>query len=246
MFRAIDEQMSKYGLSWKNVVGVCTDGAPAMVGLRKGLSTRIRNASDQNCITTHCIIHREALAAKDMSPELNQTLNDAVQIVNSIKANPLSSRIFAMLYAEMGSEHVNLLLHAEVRWLSRGRVLSRLYVLIDEVKIFATNNHSTHGKFLKILNDDKWKIKLAYLADIFNLLNGLNLQIQGPSMHIFAYLNKIDAFKRKFALWKERVAEKNFDTFQSVSEMLSSNGRLANYISPIIKFHLNSLIGAFD
>lgn len=246
MFNAIDEKMTKYELLWENVVGVCTDGAPAMVGSKRGLTTRIANVAGENYMSTHCVIHREALAAKDMSTELNQTLKEAVRIVNSIKANPLCCRIFTLLCTEMSSDHVNLLLHSEIRWLSRGRVLLRLYELLDEIQIFSIQNRKTHGEFLKFVNDDQWKVKLAYLADIFSLLNGLNLQIQGASMHIFAYLNKIDAFKNKFAMWKNQILAKNFEMFQLTSEMVSTNESLADYIAPIIRSHLEKLIFAFN
>ena len=33
--------------------------------------------------------------------------------------------------------------------------------------------------FASLVSDDFWLGKLAYLADIFNLLNGLNLSLQG-------------------------------------------------------------------
>ncbi|MBN3325960.1 ZBED5 protein, partial [Atractosteus spatula] len=67
---------------------------------------------------THCSIHREALAAKKMAEDLKSVLDSAVKVVNSIKAQPMNSRLFSVLCNEMGNEHVQLLLHAEVRWLS--------------------------------------------------------------------------------------------------------------------------------
>ena len=39
----------------------------------------------------------------------------------------------------MDSHHEPLLLHAEVRWLSREGVLSRLFELREEAKIFGTS-----------------------------------------------------------------------------------------------------------
>lgn len=66
------------------------------------------------------------LASKRMSAEFNQVLKTAVKTVNFIKSSALNSRLFAILCDEMGSTHKTLLLHAEVRWLSRGRILKRL------------------------------------------------------------------------------------------------------------------------
>ena len=74
---------------------------------------------------THCIIHREALVAKKISPDLNVVLNDAIRIINFIKCRALNSRLFANLCKNMGVDYEQLL-HAEVRWLSKGRALKRL------------------------------------------------------------------------------------------------------------------------
>jgi hypothetical protein len=63
-------------------------------------------------------------------------LSEVVKIVNYIKANALNSRLFAVLCDEMGADHKKLLLHAEVRWLSRGKVLSRVFELRNELVEF--------------------------------------------------------------------------------------------------------------
>ena len=64
-----------------------------------------------------------------MSAELNNVLYEVVKVVNYVKANALKTRLFASLCDQMGADHIKLLLHPEVRWLSRGNVLSRVFEL---------------------------------------------------------------------------------------------------------------------
>lgn len=72
LFTALDSTFSKYGLAWKNVVGVCTDGAPNMTGSKVGLITRIKRVANEKCVFTHCLIHRESLVAKKLSIEIEK------------------------------------------------------------------------------------------------------------------------------------------------------------------------------
>ena len=49
--------------SWSKLVGVCTDGAPAMIGANSGLIFLVKqkNPAIQG---THCMIHKAALISK--------------------------------------------------------------------------------------------------------------------------------------------------------------------------------------
>ena len=71
-----------------------------------------------------------------MPGKLKSTLDEAVKVVNLIKANPLNSRIFSVICEEMGSAHKQLLLYSQVRWLFRGKVLTRIIELRDEIRLF--------------------------------------------------------------------------------------------------------------
>lgn len=84
----------------------------------------------------YCSIHREALAAKGMHVDLKNVLDTTVKIVNFVKAKPLNNCAFTALCNEMGIDHTSLLLHTEVRWLSRGKVLTCVFELKDELKLF--------------------------------------------------------------------------------------------------------------
>jgi hypothetical protein len=131
----------------------------------------------------HFIIHREALASCDLEPKWHSMLQAAVKVVNFVKARPVNSRLFAVLCEEMQADCKSLLLHLEVRWLSRGKVLKRL-VELKEVHRFLQDSGSPLYQHLK------WLALLSYLSDILDKLNGLNSSLQGPNVTFFSFLTR--------------------------------------------------------
>ena len=63
----------KNDMKWENLVSICTDGAPAMLGCRSGFIARMKRRSP-NAVGSHCVIHQEALAAKTSSPGMKDNL----------------------------------------------------------------------------------------------------------------------------------------------------------------------------
>ena len=135
VFNVLGDFFSESKLSWEQCVGVCTDDAASMTGKHSGVVARIREKVP-NIVQTHCMIHRAALVAKHLGKSLSEVLSLCVKVVNSIKARPLQSPMFSKLCNELGSEHSGFLLRTEVRWLSRGRVVERVFELREEVLVF--------------------------------------------------------------------------------------------------------------
>ena len=74
VFGVLNSYLEYCGLNWRNCVGICTDGAPAMTGHLKGFVS-IAQKQDLNIIPAHCFIYREALVAKTLGPELKFALD---------------------------------------------------------------------------------------------------------------------------------------------------------------------------
>lgn len=64
---------------------------------------------------------------------LKTVMEDVINLVSLIKLSGLRSRIFANLCESMEAEFSCLLYHIEVRWLSKGEVLSRMTALRQEI-----------------------------------------------------------------------------------------------------------------
>ncbi|GFW69321.1 protein FAM200A [Trichonephila clavipes] len=134
--------------------------------------------------------HRQALVAKDMVEELHNILQDAVSSINYIKCNSLNCRLFSILCNEMGSTYERLLLHTEVRWLSRGKILRRIFDLRNEVYMFLSEKkHRLTSYYI----NEVWLGRLSYLVDIFEKLNDLNLSLQGENSTSIPSSSKIQA-----------------------------------------------------
>jgi hypothetical protein len=111
----------------------------------------------------------------------------------------------------MGSEQITVLLHSSIRWLSRGKLFNRLFVLKAEVAVFLTEIKSESVKYFK---DELWICRLAYLCDIFDKINNFNLLLQGFNTNILILHDKVQAFKKKLAFRKNGALSGNFESFQ--------------------------------
>ena len=82
----------------------------------------------------------------------------------------------------MDADHSALLYQTQVRWLSKGNMLSRIFEPREEIKLFlvAKRKHD----LLLAFGGDGFSTFLAYVADIFEALNQLNKKLQGPGTNI--------------------------------------------------------------
>ena len=81
----------------------------------------------------------------------------------------------------MGSEFDLLLYHSKVRFLSRGRVLNRVFAMRVDLTLFLREYQHCHSH---CFTNSEFILILAYMADIFDALNHLNRQMQGDGVKI--------------------------------------------------------------
>lgn len=102
-------------------------------------------------------------------------MHDVIKIVNFIKGHALNTRLFRELYQDGEAEYTDLLYYTEVRWLSRGNVLNRVWTLKTKVEIFMVDQKNILADQFK---NSSWVAYLTYLPDIFESINILNKELQ--------------------------------------------------------------------
>ena len=143
----------------------------------------------------------------------HSTLQAVIRAVNNIKAHSMNDCIFCQLCHENEEGFEWLLLHTEVRWLSKGKCLQRFYNLYDSVIDFFK------FKLLdeKVSSDfESRRADVAYLSDIFKKLNEVNIKLQGTNMCLIKAKGIIMAFISKLDFCKNCLLRLDLNQFPSL------------------------------
>lgn len=100
----------------------------------------------------------------------------------------------------------------------------------------------------QLLQNVDWIAKLAYLADIFGILNELNISMQGRMNSCLTTADKIDGQKRKLKAWKTRVSKNCFDMFYNLSTTIADAAEELNVssVQNVVSEHLTNLAHRFE
>ncbi|KAM9726312.1 general transcription factor II-I repeat domain-containing protein 2B-like [Menidia menidia] len=218
IYNAVKEFFVQKRVPLERLVAVTTDGAPAMIGRHAGFIAHCKGDPDfPKILHYHCIIHQQSLCAKVIG--FGHVMTPVVKIINNIRSHAKQHRTFKVLLEEMSSEYADLLLHTEIRWLSRGRVLLRFLSLLDEIKEFMQSK----GEDVSLLEDTEWTLDLAFLTDITGKLNLLNCELQGKGKTVADMISAFNAFKAKMNIFSVNLQRKNVLHFPSVQSVLKDN-----------------------
>ena len=132
-----------------------------------------------NCPLIHYIIHQETLCGKSLR-QMNE-VKVAVKITNPIKCGNKDlthSKVWEFL-TEIAAAYGNLFLHSDIRWLSAGQCLRCFFALQKEIPLFLKNKiKSDTTKLENNMEDYKFLADIAFLTDMTQHLNELNLKLQ--------------------------------------------------------------------
>lgn len=238
VFRIVNEYFSEHRLTWKNVLGVCTDGAPSMIGCKSGFQALVKK-ENQNGVFLHCMLHRQALAVKTMPDGLLSVMTQVIKMINFVKNSALKSRLFSQLCEENQAQFSRLLYYSEVRWLTRGASLKRVYDLKDELAQFCEEHKHTTNVF------EQNGCKLAYLVDIYDRMNRINLQLQGQQVILSDVVDKLNSTQKKLQLWKNKVKDGDCSMFETLKRNLNDRP-LPDDLGEDICNHLDALHSQFQ
>jgi len=85
-------------------------------------------------------------------------------------------------------------MYTEVRWLSRGKCLNRLFDLRSEVKSFLKSLGTDGERLINVFEISDFLLDFVFCCDITSLLNDLNLCLQGRNKLIFDLMHSINMF----------------------------------------------------
>ena len=133
---------------------------------------------------------------------------------------------------EVNAEFDDLLLHNNVRWLSKGKVLERFWTLRKELETFLLNQNGPKAKpFVEFLqNNEKMEI-VAFLSDITCHLNDLNLKLQGKNNTVCILMSAIRAFQRKLEIFKIDIQEEGLLHFPKLKSQASGTQMVKRFFA---------------
>ena len=199
IFNGIDKFFTENNLDWNKVIECSMDGAPSMMGKNIGL-LEILSREYLHIKINHCIIYRQSLASKDLSPNFCDMMQVVISTVNYVKARDLNSRMFKQLCITENSNHHISLMHTAVRWLSWGKTLERVFLLCRELATFLQDKGHKNARYF---HDPHFLARLALLTDVFKHVNKLNTEFQEKAKWVFDFQSSIKAFVSKMQILRE-------------------------------------------
>ncbi|KAJ3592976.1 hypothetical protein NHX12_005314 [Muraenolepis orangiensis] len=166
--------------------------------------------------------------------QFGEVMSLVIRVINFIVARALNDRQFKTLLDEVNN-YPGLLLHSNVRWLSRGKVLSRFAACLNEIRTFLEMKGVGHPE----LADTEWLLKFYYLVDLTEHLNQLNVKMQGIGNTVLSLQQAVFAFENKLELFITDLETGRLLHFEKLSQFKDA----CTASEPIQNLDLHQLAG---
>lgn len=200
IYNAINDALVKCNLDLTQCIGLGCDGASTMVGQYNSVWSRIHE-HNPNCVLMRCICHSLALCIQHGFDKLPSNLGYLLQEIPAWFAHSkLRREEFKSLYEDMTDESPNSDMPftklSQTRWLSRGKVISRIY-----------QNWDVLQRYFSAINSDPQKLNGAQRYKAREILN----MIHDKANHLYLTfaLPIITEFERVNAFFQSDKADPN-------------------------------------
>lgn len=208
----------------KKLSAIWVDGGPLFVGENEGFVRHLLKSSGIEIPIFQRIMLKQSLFSKTIG--LKESVKMAGSIVKrlgeattqSTKSNDLN-----LFLTELNTEFGDCLSLAEVKWLSRGKILQRLLELRGEIIIFleAQDDCPDDVELLNSLNNSKFLLDLAFLCDITVHFNNLNTVLQGKENNMCDALHAFNQFSRRLQLLASQIESQNMENFPHIRAVIN-------------------------
>lgn len=119
----------------------------------------------------HCLIHQTVLCAT-LSEQFAEEMNTMMKLINFLRASSsLQHRLLREFLEDVEANANDLLLHNNVRWLSKGNSLGRFWSIRKEITAFLKQVRSKRAtEFLLFLQDEHKMDVVAFWLTVHHIL----------------------------------------------------------------------------
>jgi len=227
IFESLKICFEKLQLNWETLVNVTTDGARCMtgdnIGLRGKINDKLISLGLKKPLYLHCIIHQYNLLAKTL--KFDEVMKIVISTVNFIRHSKLNHRQFKNFLDDTNAEWDDVIYFAEVRWLSKGKVLTRFFNLRKEIITFCKEK----GYLIPELEDEIWLWKLSFLSDLIEHMNRYINKMQGNMKLVSDLYSNVKSFGAILKVFFTQISQNNFQHFK-LCDNFKKSGELKSLI----------------
>jgi len=122
--------------------------------------------------------------------------------------------------------------------------MRRFWELCPEIKeFFRVAKYEEYNQ----LNDDQWLLDLVFLTDLTNMLNHLNVELQGKDKTVINMIRSVNAFKRKMQHLSLKLQRHDLANFKNLASKLETQEKVyVQFDSACYTEQIDNCLSEFD